>query len=148
MNYEALVPELLEIAARAGEDIMRFYHHGYEVTQKADDSPLTEADMASHHRIMEGLKSLDVQFPILSEEAEVAWEERRTWDAFWLVDPIDGTKDFINQTGEFTVNIALIEDGVPRAWSCDGAGSGGWSTGVRRRPGRSGVGVVRKSGFG
>jgi len=78
---------------------MRFYHHGYEVTQKADDSPLTEADMASHHRIMEGLKSLDVQFPILSEEAEVAWEERRTWDAFWLVDPIDGTKDFINQTG-------------------------------------------------
>jgi|AntDeeMinimDraft_6_1070357.scaffolds.fasta_scaffold01794_4 3'(2'), 5'-bisphosphate nucleotidase len=113
MNYEALVPELLEIAARAGEDIMRFYHHGYEVTQKADDSPLTEADMASHHRIMEGLKSLDVQFPILSEEAEVAWEERRTWDAFWLVDPIDGTKDFINQTGEFTVNIALIEDGVP-----------------------------------
>jgi len=53
MNYEALVPELLEIAAR-GADIMRFYHHGYEVTQKADDSPLTEADMASHHRIMEG----------------------------------------------------------------------------------------------
>ena len=113
MNYDALVPELLEIAARSGEDIMRFYHHGYEVTQKADNSPLTEADMASHHRIMEGLGALEPKLPVLSEEAEVAWEERRKWQAFWLVDPIDGTRDFINQTGEFTVNIALIEGGMP-----------------------------------
>ena len=113
MNYDALVPELLEIAARAGEDIMRFYHQGYEVTRKEDDSPLTEADMASHHRITQGLGCLEVQLPILSEEEAVSWAERRLWQAFWLVDPIDGTKDFINQTGEFTVNIALIEEGAP-----------------------------------
>ena len=113
MDYDALVPEVLAIAADAGEKIMAFYRQDYEVTQKQDDSPLTEADMASHHRIVEGLRSLEPKLPILSEEEEVPWEERRNWEAFWLVDPIDGTKDFIKQSGEFTVNIALIEDGVP-----------------------------------
>ncbi|MEQ6884594.1 3'(2'),5'-bisphosphate nucleotidase CysQ [Salicola sp. Rm-C-2C1-2] len=113
MDYDALIPEVLAIAADAGEKIMAFYRQDYEVTQKQDDSPLTEADMASHHRIVDGLRSLTPKLPILSEEEEVPWEERRDWDAFWLVDPIDGTKDFIKQTGEFTVNIALIENGVP-----------------------------------
>ena len=113
MDYDALVPEVLAIAADAGEKVMAFYRQDYEVTQKQDDSPLTEADMASHHRIVQGLRSLEPMLPILSEEEEVPWDERRHWEAFWLVDPIDGTKDFIKQTGEFTVNIALIENGVP-----------------------------------
>lgn len=113
MDYDALVPEVLAIAADAGEKIMAFYRQDYEVTQKQDDSPLTEADMASHHCIVDGLRSLAPKLAILSEEEEVPWEERRDWEAFWLVDPIDGTKDFIKQTGEFTVNIALIEHGVP-----------------------------------
>ncbi|MFO7788201.1 MAG: inositol monophosphatase family protein, partial [Halospina sp.] len=87
MDYDALVSEVLAIAADAGEKIMAFYRQDYEVTQKQDDSPLTEADMASHHRIVQGLRSLEPELPILSEEEEVPWEERRHWEAFWLVDP-------------------------------------------------------------
>jgi 3'(2'), 5'-bisphosphate nucleotidase len=84
------------------------------VQTKDDNSPITEADIASHHVIVDGLTALTPDIPILSEEsANAPWEERKTWTRFWLVDPIDGTKDFTNRTGEFTVNIALIENGEP-----------------------------------
>lgn len=84
------------------------------VITKADDSPLTQADLASDRVISAGLNALDLGWPILSEEsAAIAFENRRDWQSFWLVDPLDGTKEFIKRNGEFTVNIALIEDGKP-----------------------------------
>lgn len=81
---------------------------------KADNSPLTQADLASDCVISEGLRALDLDWPILSEEsATIAFENRRGWQTFWLVDPLDGTKEFIKRNGEFTVNIALVENGKP-----------------------------------
>lgn len=83
-------------------------------TSKADDSPLTLADLASHRVIVEGLAKLTADIPILSEESvELGYDERSNWQRFWLIDPLDGTKEFIKRNGEFTVNIALIEDGKP-----------------------------------
>lgn len=114
MTEDAFAVEILRIAEAAGREIMTIYERDFSVTQKEDDSPLTEADMASHHLILQELARLDADYPVLSEEStDITWEDRRHWHRFWLVDPIDGTKDFINRTGEFTVNIALIEDGVP-----------------------------------
>ncbi|MFC4260109.1 3'(2'),5'-bisphosphate nucleotidase CysQ [Marinobacter lacisalsi] len=114
MNHESLLDKILEIADIAGEKVMAIYQTDFEVETKEDNSPITEADIASHHVIVDGLKALTPDIPILSEEsANAPWEERKNWDRFWLVDPIDGTKDFTNRTGEFTVNIALIENGEP-----------------------------------
>lgn len=114
MNHESLLDKLLEIADTAGEKVMAIYQTDFEVETKEDNSPITAADIASHHVIVDGLKALTPDIPILSEEsANAPWEERRNWGRFWLVDPIDGTKDFTNRTGEFTVNIALIENGEP-----------------------------------
>lgn len=108
---------LLEIAIKAslaaGERIMYIYdNEDFEVDFKADDSPLTKADVASHEIIMEHLKSTGI--PVLSEEGkDLSYEERKTWSQLWIVDPIDGTKEFIKKNGEFTVNIALVENQVP-----------------------------------
>ncbi len=114
MNYDALLNSLLEIADAAGEKVMEIYQTDFQVHTKEDDSPITAADIASHHIIVDGLKELTPDIPVLSEEsANAPWEERKNWTRFWLVDPIDGTKDFTNRTGEFTVNIALIENGEP-----------------------------------
>ncbi|GGY76237.1 3'(2'),5'-bisphosphate nucleotidase CysQ [Marinobacter zhanjiangensis] len=114
MNYESLLDKLLEIADSASEKVMAIYQTDFQVETKEDNSPITEADIASHHAIVDGLKALTPDIPILSEEsANAPWEERKSWDRFWLVDPIDGTKEFTNRTGEFTVNIALIENGEP-----------------------------------
>lgn len=94
---------------------MRFYGGSAPVDYKADDSPLTAADRAAHQLICARLRDLTPEIPILSEESEPEEiAERRSWPRFWLVDPLDGTKEFIKQTGEFTVNIALIEEGRPR----------------------------------
>lgn len=109
------LPELLAIARQAGEDIMAVYA-GADIgtTSKADDSPLTLADMASHRTIATGLARLTPDIPILSEEAaDIPYSERSQWTRFWLVDPLDGTREFIKRNGEFTVNIALIENGLP-----------------------------------
>jgi 3'(2'), 5'-bisphosphate nucleotidase len=111
--------ELLEpasaIARAAGAAILEIYEgadHG--VQYKEDASPLTLADLAAHECISAGLKSLTPDVPVLSEEsASVPWAERSAWQRYWLVDPLDGTKEFINRNGEFTVNIALIEHGIP-----------------------------------
>jgi 3'(2'), 5'-bisphosphate nucleotidase len=109
--------QLLEIAKKAtlagGEAIMNIYSTAdFGVEMKADDSPLTLADKAAHEAIVKRLK--ETKLPILSEEGkDIAYETRKNWDLFWMVDPLDGTKEFIKRNGEFTVNIALIENNEP-----------------------------------
>jgi 3'(2'), 5'-bisphosphate nucleotidase len=108
--------EVSRVAVSAGDAVAKIYSRAAapDVSYKADDSPLTAADLASHWVIVSGLQGLSPEFPVLSEEgAERPYESRQGWRRFWLVDPLDGTKEFIRRNGEFTVNIALIEDGVP-----------------------------------
>jgi 3'(2'), 5'-bisphosphate nucleotidase len=106
-----LLDSTLKIARAAGQEILTVYARDFSVERKADRSPLTEADMAAHHIIMAGLRALTPGVPILSEEeAAIPYAERRRWQSYWLVDPLDGTREFIKRNGEFTVNIALIED--------------------------------------
>lgn len=111
--------ELLRITREAGHEIMKIYTDvavARHVEYKSDDSPLTLADKASHELIMSSLSKLYPDIPIISEEgAKMPYEERKEFEYFWLVDPLDGTKEFINRNGEFTVNIALIEKGHPVA---------------------------------
>ena len=100
------------IARDAGSAIMEIYAGEFDVELKGDNSPLTSADRASHQVIVEGLQEATPDIPILSEEGRaIPYPERAAWSRFWLVDPIDGTKEFIKRNGEFTVNIALVEDG-------------------------------------
>ncbi|MCE9633518.1 MAG: 3'(2'),5'-bisphosphate nucleotidase CysQ [Methylophilales bacterium] len=109
-----LLHDVVEIAKRAGKAIMAVYEQGIEVQHKADNSPLTQADMAAHHIIEDGLNQLTPKLPVLSEEsASIPFATRRQWGRYWLVDPLDGTREFIKRNGEFTVNIALIEDHQP-----------------------------------
>ncbi|MGB1110374.1 MAG: 3'(2'),5'-bisphosphate nucleotidase CysQ [Gammaproteobacteria bacterium] len=97
------------IAEQAGGAIMEIYGRDFAVGYKDDESPLTEADLAAHKVIVAGLSQLEPKLPILSEEsAELPAETRRSWPAYWLVDPLDGTKEFVKRNGEFTVNIALV----------------------------------------
>ena len=112
-----LLRSVEDIAVKAGDAIMEIYRSGdFGVDHKSDDSPLTKADLAAHQVIVAGLLALTPETPVLSEEsAEISYEERKAWNKYWLVDPLDGTKEFIKQNGEFTVNIALIENGVPIA---------------------------------
>lgn len=105
---------LLAATKQAGEVILEVYARDFEVEYKGDDSPLTEADKAGNAVLMEFLRRSYSEIPIISEENKPAdYSERRDWDRFWLVDPLDGTKEFIKKNGEFTVNVALIEKGVP-----------------------------------
>jgi 3'(2'), 5'-bisphosphate nucleotidase len=109
-----IATECLKIARDAGAAIMDIYAQDFSVDIKADQSPLTAADTASHRCIEAGLSALDSSIPLLSEEsASIDWEMRKTWTRYWLVDPLDGTREFIKKNGEFTVNIALIENGNP-----------------------------------
>lgn len=102
------------IARRAGDAIMAVYEQGFSVDFKADHSPLTAADLAAHRCIADGLARLSPKLPLLSEEgAQIPWSVRQHWHRYWLVDPLDGTREFVKRNGEFTVNIALIEDGIP-----------------------------------
>ncbi len=104
---------VIALARDAAAAIMQVYDRGFEVQHKADHSPLTEADLASHRIIDAGLRRLTPQWPVLSEEgASTPHEIRRQWSRYWLLDPLDGTREFVKRNGEFTVNIALIEDGV------------------------------------
>ncbi len=116
MQLRNLALKVIKIAGKAGKEIINIYENGVdqEVEYKADQSPLTIADRKANSIILKGLKSLDIQFPIISEENEnVDYEIRKNYDYYWLVDPLDGTKEFIKRNGEFTVNIALIHDGAP-----------------------------------
>src|SRR5690606_34084866 len=109
-SFAALLPEVASIARRAGNAILEIYAQEFDVSQKADSSPLTVADMRSHEIIVTALRALTPDIPILSEEAsEVPFTQRAAWPRYWLVDPLDGTKEFVSRNGEFTVNIALIE---------------------------------------
>ena len=102
------------IAKKAGDEIMKIYQQNFEVDYKADNSPLTKADIKSNEIITESLKDLYPEIPILSEEnKEVPYNIRRNWEYFWLIDPLDGTKEFVKKNGEFTVNIALIYKNMP-----------------------------------
>ena len=93
---------------------MDVYRGDFDVERKDDDSPLTAADMAAHHVIVDGLSRLTPSLPVLSEEsASIPFSERRNWGTYWLVDPLDGTREFVKRNGEFTVNIALIENHAP-----------------------------------
>jgi 3'(2'), 5'-bisphosphate nucleotidase len=104
---------VIALAVAAAADILAIYEHPFDVERKTDDSPLTAADMASHRRIVDGLQRITPDIPVLSEEsAEIDIATRRSWSRLWLVDPLDGTREFVKRNGEFTVNIALIEDGV------------------------------------
>ncbi|NKB62489.1 MAG: 3'(2'),5'-bisphosphate nucleotidase CysQ [Gammaproteobacteria bacterium] len=111
---EALLNEIVNIAVDAGKEILDVYEKGFEVETKGDGSPLTMADQRAHRLIERRLGELEIQIPVLSEESSAdVVEKRRDWKKFWLVDPLDGTKEFVKRNGEFTVNIALIENGSP-----------------------------------
>lgn len=100
---------IAEIALDAGKAILDIYSKDFEVALKEDQSPLTQADLASHHIICDALAQLTPDIPVLSEESsDMDFGTRADWFQYWLVDPLDGTKEFINRNGEFTVNIALI----------------------------------------
>ena len=103
----------INAALEAAKEILKIYHSGdFEVQLKSDDSPLTRADLISHHVIESYLKPTNI--PILSEEGkDISYDERKDWTQLWIVDPIDGTKEFIKRKGDFTVNIALIENQIP-----------------------------------
>ena len=114
MEMTRLIEPTVKLAREAGDEILKVYATDFSVQSKADESPLTQADLASHRVIAAGLAELTPDIPVISEESGLApFEERRHWAEYWLVDPLDGTKEFVKRNGEFTVNIALIRG--PRA---------------------------------
>jgi 3'(2'), 5'-bisphosphate nucleotidase len=109
-----LLPAVIDMTREAGRAVMAHYGTAAGVEEKDDRSPITLADRAAHRILAEGLRRLDPAIPVISEEGRlVPAEERRAWRRFWLVDPLDGTKEFIKRRAEFTVNVGLIEDGEP-----------------------------------
>lgn len=117
INHHQLNPlatEILHIARQAGKKILEIYDTDFSVNNKKDNSPLTAADMAAHTTICDCLKALTPNVPILSEESSIiSFTERQRWHQYWLVDPLDGTREFVKRNGEFSVNIALIEEEEP-----------------------------------
>ena len=108
------VTALVELVRKAGDAILKVYETDFDVERKDDESPLTQADLAAHKIIAAGLKALTPDVPLLSEESSPPdFTTRQGWSRYWLVDPLDGTKEFINRNGEFTVNIALIDGNEP-----------------------------------
>jgi 3'(2'), 5'-bisphosphate nucleotidase len=113
MDHLVDVPQVISLIIRAGDAVMDIYRRSFSFSLKEDRTPVTEADTAAHEILSAGL---DPTYPVLSEEgSRSAFQKRRDWPAYWLVDPLDGTKEFISRNGEFTVNIALIADGEPAA---------------------------------
>ncbi len=105
---------VIELVREAGRAIMHVYASDFAVEHKDDRSPLTAADRAAHDVLDAGLITLPGALPVLSEEsAAITWETRRQWQRYWLVDPLDGTREFVKRNGEFTVNVALVDNGVP-----------------------------------
>ncbi len=141
IDFGALIGKLISVALEAGDAIMAIYEAGVsEVRQKADTSPVTAADLAAHRLLSAGLESLLPGCPVVSEEDEGSLAYRLCKGRFWLIDPLDGTKEFIARTGEFTVNIALIEEGrsilgVVYAPAIDALYWGGADIGAFRRIG-------------
>ncbi|MCG8428313.1 MAG: 3'(2'),5'-bisphosphate nucleotidase CysQ [Chromatiales bacterium] len=110
-NSPIAIEKLIEVAQQAGAAILEIYNSDdFSVEEKSDNSPLTAADLASHNIITQALATLTPDIPVLSEEsANIPFETRQSWTRYWLIDPLDGTKEFIKRNGEFTVNIALVE---------------------------------------
>ncbi len=114
MNYGDLIEPIVALAIDGGDKILEVYATDFDVQSKDDDSPLTLADLASHNTIVAGLEALTPDIPIISEEEGLPpFSERGQWGRYWLIDPLDGTREFVNRNGEFTVNIALIDDHRP-----------------------------------
>ena len=114
MELQQFIEPVVEMAIESGDAILEVYATDFDVQEKDDSSPLTQADMASNRQIEQGLRALTPNIPVLSEESALpAFAERSQWETYWLVDPLDGTKEFVNRNGEFTVNIALIEKNRP-----------------------------------
>jgi 3'(2'), 5'-bisphosphate nucleotidase len=108
------IQNIIDLAKSAGEAILRIYETDFSVYEKSDLSPLTEADLAAHNVISNGLLELTPEIPVLSEEsAKIPFSLRKSWKRYWLIDPLDGTKEFVKRNGEFTVNIALIDNHKP-----------------------------------
>ena len=111
---EEIIHEVIALTRQAGSAIMEVYKTDFDIQIKADNSPVTAADIKANAIITEGLKEINPEIPILSEEGrDVPFEERSKWETFWLVDPLDGTKEFIKKNDEFTINIALLEKNQP-----------------------------------
>lgn len=109
-----MIDDLVRIAEIAAREILDVYNSNFEVQSKSDESPVTRADLAAHSAIVRELRQLDPSIPILSEEAAVPeFRTRNSWQRYWLIDPLDGTRNFVERNDEFTVNIALVQDGVP-----------------------------------
>jgi 3'(2'), 5'-bisphosphate nucleotidase len=114
LDLAQLAPQVVQLAERAAAAILTVYESDFAVEHKDDRSPLTAADLAAHRILVEGLAALVADVPVLSEEsAGIAWATRSRWSRYWLVDPLDGTREFVKRNGEFTVNVALIEDHRP-----------------------------------
>ncbi len=150
----AWLDAVIDIARRAGREILDVYGTDFEAVSKADNSPLTQADLRAHRLIVDALARLQPALPVLSEEsADIAFDERSRWQRYWLVDPLDGTKEFVSRNGEFTVNIALIDGhrpvlGVVHIPVADTTYSGIPGVGAWREAndrGRMGIGVRRLS---
>lgn len=110
----ALAEAVIDLARDAGRRILRLYEGNYRVREKSDRTPVTDADLSAHHALCAGLEVLTAAVPIISEEAPVAGlTERRSWPWYWLLDPLDGTREFIRGSGQFTVNVALMQAGRP-----------------------------------
>ncbi len=113
-DIENLTMQSLRLARKAGERIIQVYENDYEVIIKPDDTPLTTADLEAHQIIADGLIEFGLNIPVLSEESpSIPFTERNNWETYWLIDPLDGTREFIKRNGEFSVNIGLIQTGVP-----------------------------------
>jgi 3'(2'), 5'-bisphosphate nucleotidase len=115
LTQEVLLNEARSIAREAGDAVLEVYQTRFATVEKDDRSPLTEADLAAHRIISRRLQELTPELPVLSEEGRaVPFEERRRWSTYWLIDPLDGTREFVKRNGEFTVNIALVQDHRPQ----------------------------------
>ncbi|MBT3195129.1 MAG: 3'(2'),5'-bisphosphate nucleotidase CysQ [Candidatus Ruthia sp.] len=112
--FDSLITPLTTLTTEVGEVIMSFYKSDMSVEVKSDQTPLTVVDQTAHQLIVKGLQSLTPGTPILSEESdEISFDERSTWSEYWLIDPLDGTRDFLEHTGEFCICIAYIKDNTP-----------------------------------
>ncbi|MEN9916286.1 MAG: 3(2) 5-bisphosphate nucleotidase [Pseudomonadota bacterium] len=110
----SLLNDIVFLAKKAGNQVLKIYQSDFTVGYKNDKSPITVADLASHECICQGLRHITPDLPIISEESDpISFQKRRSWEKYWLVDPLDGTKEFLEKNGEFTINIALIEQHKP-----------------------------------
>lgn len=111
----SLLNDIVSLAKQAGNQVLKIYQSDFTVGYKADKSPITVADLASHECICQGLRNLTPDLPIISEESDpTSFQSRRLWKKYWLIDPLDGTKEFLEKNDEFTINIALIDQHKPR----------------------------------